>query len=465
MPRPQHHGHPPLHLPCLAAVRAAGAMLLVPFALTAAADKPIVFEAENAARLDGPFEFCRDNAASGGLAIRVREGMGTDFDDRQTRELRARYPAVGFSTTPGGAEYELLMPERGHYVTWARVYWLWECSNSVWVGPAESSAPILTDRLYRRWHWVRASRPLFLEGGRQTFRISNREDGIRVDQVCLTRDRGFRPAGILRTNALFASGPDRPPLHLSPVASVPLVFARAPTACALWIRNTDRQPRTVSVQATSDRAVSVELPENAAALTVPALTGLIDVPFSVEAVRSTPLREATVRLTVTPRQGAAVKAEIVLTHAPDWEVAGPFSLGSPQGTRTPHWSKTGPGRPAPLRQPEKLTWRPVADPRFFTGSGRLDLARVFSRNTRCWAYLRATFPWAGDRPLAVRLRSDDQSVVWLNGKRACSHPVVGPGERYFTRAQLPLKNGENTLLAAVAQVEAFWEISLTPCPP
>ena len=433
--------------------------------LTVMAGKPIVFEAESAVRLEGPFEYCRDKTASGGLGVRVREGMGTDFDDRQTRELRARYPAVGFSTTPGGAEYALLVPERGHYFTWARVYWRWECSNSFWVGPAEPNAPILTDRLYHRWHWVRASRTVLLQEGPRTFRISNREDGVRVDQLCLTRDRGFRPAGILRPNALFARQPDRPPLRLSPVASVPLLFARAPTPCALWIRNTNRQAQIVSVRATSDETVSVEFPNSVDALAVPALTGLVDVPFSVGTARSTPFRQAAVRLTATPREGAAATAEILFTHAPDWEVAGPFPPGSPQSPPAPDWNKASPGRAAPLERPSALTWRPAAEPRFFTGSGRLDLAKVFPRSTRCWAYLRATFPWTGDEPLAVRLRSDDQSVVWLNGERVCSHPVVGPGERYYTRAQLPLRSGENTLLAAVAQVEAFWEISLLPSQP
>ena len=428
-------------------------------------DKPIVFEAENAARLEGPFEFCRDDAASGGLGIRVREGMGTDFDDDQTRELHSRYPDVGFSTTPGGAEYALLMPEHGHYITWARVCWLWECSNSFWVGAAVPDAPIVTDRLYHRWHWVRASRRVLLREGRQTFRISNREDGVRVDQLCLTRDPGFRPAGILRPNALFAREAGQTPPRLFPVASVPLVFAKTPTPCTLWIRNTHRQPRTLDIRAATDETISVTFPDATDALAIPGLTGLLGVPFIVATVQSRPLRQTAVRLTVTPREGAPGTTELPLTHAPNWEVAGPFGRGTPQSPPTPDWRATGTPRAVPIKRTGALTWHPVAEPRFFTGSGRLDLTKLFPHRTHCWAYIQATFHWDGNEVLPIQLRSDDQSVVWLNGERVCSHPVVGPGERYFTPAQLRLRKGENTLTAAIAQAEAFWEISLTPSPP
>jgi len=111
-----------------------------------------------------------------------------------------------------------------------------------------------------------------------------------------------------------------------------------------------------------------------------------------------------------------------------------------------------------------LSWHLIDNQALFSGSGRIDLTKVFPDvKGRCWAYLRATVTRSDDEQVKVELRSDDQSIVWLNERYVGRHLVVGPGERYFTRLELPLKRGENRLLVAVHQVHAFWEISLQPC--
>lgn len=53
---------------------------------------PIVFEAENAALVEGVFELFRDGPCSQGAGIASREGRGADYSAGQSRHFREKYP-------------------------------------------------------------------------------------------------------------------------------------------------------------------------------------------------------------------------------------------------------------------------------------------------------------------------------------------------------------------------------------
>ena len=70
------------------------------------------------------------------------------------------------------------------------------------------------DAVYKNWHWVKAPRrikDLRMGAGQQKLTIQNREDGVRIDQILLTRDRRFVPVGVEESRPLpRASRNDKP---------------------------------------------------------------------------------------------------------------------------------------------------------------------------------------------------------------------------------------------------------------
>ena len=442
-------------------IRFAIAICMLALAASLRADVPLVFEAESAVRLKGVFEFARGPAMGGELGLQVREGVGTDFDENQAGQLQRKNPGVDFDADGGQAVYRFHVPEAGNYWVWARAYWLWECSNSFWVGEAPDSSTILTDKIYHRWHWVRAEEAVRLAAGTAPFTISNREDGIRIDQFCLTRDRHFRPRGILETNALVPRAETPPPLFLYPVAQAPMVLAESETRVVLWIRNAAGHRRTVTVSAEHDETLAVTAPEGLT-MELPARSGLAGVPFGVKARTGRPFQRSQVRFSAGEKSQDPVTVRQDFVHAPPWEAAGPFRHRPAGAVHPQGWWGVNQQAPAAglLRA---LRWVPIDEPELLTGAGRIDFRRVLGEGRgACWAYVRAEFDWPQDESFPVELRSDDQSTVWVNGAFAAAHRVIGPGERYYTRCTLPFKRGSNTILIAVNQVRAFWECSLMP---
>ncbi len=120
--------------------------------------------------------------ASGGAYLEIPHGAG-------------KPPEVG-----GEAVYTFTIEQPGTYHFWARAWWFDGCSNSV--GVSINGAPDFVlgqDATYKQWHWVRARgrlAQLDLKAGEHTLKLSNREDGIAIDQILLTRNRRYVPVGI-----------------------------------------------------------------------------------------------------------------------------------------------------------------------------------------------------------------------------------------------------------------------------
>ena len=140
----------------------------------------IFLDAGAATDVSAPFEVAGD-AGLAGRALVLREGRGT-----KTRE--------------GRAFFDVNVPRAGKYTTWAFAYWNDTCGNSVAAGfVGQSGTRVGSDALYRAWHWVRLGE-FTLSAGARTLVLSEREDGIAVDQILLTPSaefvpvRSFRPA-------------------------------------------------------------------------------------------------------------------------------------------------------------------------------------------------------------------------------------------------------------------------------
>jgi hypothetical protein len=161
-------------------------------AASAGAAELICFEAESADALTAPMRRV-DTAqpppeakviagAAGGQYIEIPEGAG-------------KPPEVG-----GDATFTFDVAKAGQYVLWCRVWWLDGCGNSF--GMSIDDAKEFTfgqDGTHGKWHWVQAPKGLSqleLKPGRHQLKVTNREDGVILDQILFVNHKRYVPVGI-----------------------------------------------------------------------------------------------------------------------------------------------------------------------------------------------------------------------------------------------------------------------------
>ncbi len=162
---------------------------------TALADSVVCFEAESAESVAAPMQVAQAGAAKPGAAWQpVKDASGDRYVE--VPQGRGNPPEV----TTGQATWTVTLPSSGTYYLWCRVWWGDECSNSLTI-QIDDGTPFSfgQDSTYKSWHWVKSPprlRQLKLAKGTHKLTIKNREDGVRIDQIFLTDDRGTVPVGI-----------------------------------------------------------------------------------------------------------------------------------------------------------------------------------------------------------------------------------------------------------------------------
>jgi len=152
------------------------ALLLMP---VIQAGDTLFFEAEDSSVIKAPVKITEDTTASKGKCLEVTEGAGEG------------------SKAGGSAVYQLILDEDGSYYFWSRVWWLDKCGNSFSVQFDQNPVFVFgNDRTCKSWHWVKSKLKLKFTKGRHQMTVSNREDGIKIDQFLLTKDRKLVPVDI-----------------------------------------------------------------------------------------------------------------------------------------------------------------------------------------------------------------------------------------------------------------------------
>ena len=131
----------------------------------------LVYEAEHANYLTYPFEIVESAGASGSLALSIPESAGS---------------SEAFDGDSGSARFHLVVPEKKNWRLSLRVRWNGACSNSLFVRMNGAEPRKVASEAFQRWHWVQAG-AWDLAAGEHELELLNREDGVWVDQVVLTR--------------------------------------------------------------------------------------------------------------------------------------------------------------------------------------------------------------------------------------------------------------------------------------
>jgi hypothetical protein len=177
------------------AIIAVGLLLAIPLL---AGEKPPVtlcFEAEAAQQITGK-------------AFSIREFRGKENHKASGDKVLAIAQTQPGPSQPGAASYRIRIPQDGTYYLWTHVYWTTGCGNSFFLQlDLFKKAKLLLggDSTYNTLHWVTLSDsgdnagnplPLRLKKGELTLTLGAKENGVMIDQLVLTTDAKFEPAGI-----------------------------------------------------------------------------------------------------------------------------------------------------------------------------------------------------------------------------------------------------------------------------
>ncbi len=131
-------------------------------------------------------------------STKVKTGDSTASGGKYTEyPLKPRHATSENSSIKGDGGYVLFkvkVPENGNWYVWVRGWWYDGCANSYFlIVDDKPPQTIGQDATYRVWKWRKASQPYALSAGTHTFKLQNREDGARADQILITNDARYKP--------------------------------------------------------------------------------------------------------------------------------------------------------------------------------------------------------------------------------------------------------------------------------
>jgi hypothetical protein len=139
----------------------------------AAPDELLVLNAADATNIQGPFVLREAPAVTGGLVLTLPDSAGS-------------------KGRTGSATLAFDLPESGAYRSWARVRWADECGNSLALAFDGAAKHVFQDAVYGAWHWVPVGDHEFSAGPHRAA-FFEREDGVELSHLLLTRDKNFQP--------------------------------------------------------------------------------------------------------------------------------------------------------------------------------------------------------------------------------------------------------------------------------
>lgn len=150
----------------------------------------IVLEAEDG-DIEPPVAVMDEPGASGGRCIIVTGGSGKPGEEIPGDPDKKKYPERW-----GAAVYKFKVTEPGKYRIWARKWWEDGCGNS-FTFVVNGGYPVLFggDSSYDAWEWAVAPVLFDLKAGENALEVLNREDGVRLDKLIITKDADFVPQG------------------------------------------------------------------------------------------------------------------------------------------------------------------------------------------------------------------------------------------------------------------------------
>lgn len=429
-----------------------------------------VFEAEHYSETNYGWEVHPDPAAAGGAYIHSKEGVANGpgqtscgvFDFHNIREKRE------FTYL----KYRFHLPKAGRYYIWGR-FWTTgsHCSNAVAVGANEGGprkgwlgydgyhGGYMSNRTPFRWVWTCTSGgPEQLKAGDNYLHLFLHEDGVRLDQIALSpvRISGGRPyaANLVPNEGTRFRDEVPSPVDITFDLGSMVISAEARPRASVALRRIAPCDGEAALRVVLEEAGAggAEFELGTLTLSLGALPELAFVPvdFSALDFAKLPRREFLLRATLTKGEERIAECHVPLMHPFRWEVAGPGRYYRN-------------GTPAPLdgdREKPGVEWTPLEVTKFDL-FGVIDFGLQYGGNSlhapqrkTAYARTRVTVPKSGE--YLLKIQSDDQMLLWIDGKLVYRHDSEAPVTRSVKRLKLNLKAGERRVRMRVNQ-RAFTE--------
>ncbi len=469
---------PRLVLPPASPPQGPASLALAGNALTEPPAGTWVFEAEHYAEMNYGWEAHPDPACAGGAYLHCKEGIGNG-----PGQIHAR--VFNFYDVEEGQEYFRLihhfhLPQAGTYEVYAR-FWTTgsHCSNAIIVGVDEGGprpngkgyfGRALSNNTPFRWVWTRVDGiRKYLEAGDHYLHIFIHEDGVRLDQIALSQV-SLAGAETYRANLPQVVGTEfarrAPVLDLGLDLESMVLDTAQPPHCKVLLRRL-AGGRGIARLVARLRGAS----QDGGDLTVLdrkiELAGLREVefwPLDFSALDLERLQRREFLLEAEVRRGTELLAQrrVPLQRPCAWEVSG----------QLPYLSNDQPGPLDEVKPGEgdACRWRPFKLSSFDT-FGVLDFGLETIGNSlhapalaTIYARTRIEVPESGR--YLLKIQSDDQLLLWIDGQLACRRDEGAPVTRSAERLKLQLAKGVHEVRMRVnqAQYTSFgdgrWQASL-----
>ncbi len=445
--------------------------LLVPVgpSLTQPPDGAFVFEGEWYSEMTYGWEVRADPASSRGAYIHCKEGIGngpgqihSGVYDFYNIEESAEYSSLS---------YHIRIPTAGRYYLYGRMWTTGShCSNIVIAGvnttdPSTASSgdyagASMANTTPFRWVWTAAGdRPHYLEAGDHKIHIFIHEDGIRLDQLALSPmplegDTAYEPNLYPNRGTAFAAAAETPVDLTFDLESVVLEPACPPRG-NLVLRRVLPAEGLLMVDIYLDEAPTgredgrlrhYELP-------LESLPEIAFLPLGLEGLELEGLPRREYLLRAVAKLGGEVVAEchVPLMRPFAWEVSPVFDFLEVNAK-----GPLDPGIAA-----DAVEWTPLACDKFDV-FGVLDFGLQTTGNSlhasqwkTIYARTSIEVPTAGH--YLFKIQSDDQMLLWIDGKLLHRHEQRAPVTRSAARPKISLGAGRHTMLMRVNQAgESAW---------
>jgi hypothetical protein len=418
-----------------------------------------VFEAEHYSETNYGWEVRLDSTAAGGAYIRSKEGIANGMG--QQLSLIADFYNVGEKREYTYLKYHFNVPESGHYRVFGR-FWTTgtHCSNCVIVGVDRD--PLVSKRMGDRiedyagasmrngtpfrWMWTPvADGGHYLRKGDHYIHIFLHEDGERLDQIALTRSylSGQTPyAANLLPNASTAFRQRAPrPVRLTFDLKSVVMSSHLPPEASIAVRKirplegdgrliaalADAGPNGEEVELGSWNIDFAALPELA----------FVPIDFSRIDFDTLPRREFLLTARLSSHGEEIASARQAMMHPFEWEIAGPL----------PYYVN---GMPGPLDEDAErpgIAWKPLLDTSF-DHWGVMDFGVHVGKPSlhappHSTAYARTRIRVPRTDEYLLKIQSDDQMLLWIDGRLILRHDINAPVTRSAARPVVRLEKGDH----------------------
>jgi hypothetical protein len=431
----------------------------------------VVLEMENMQHMTYGWEIGESEDASGGVYLMIKEGIG----DFESEDAIAANPGTARSgdfynitrdsrRIQAGLSFEI--PDAGNYAVFVRTMAQQNnCSNMTYLKLNEYPRSVVghngSQPFAWRWHQVGQYR---LDRGVNQLCFMTYQDGVRIDQVLITR----MILNDIEGNTTFTGGfragmrhleSSHPPLNFSFSADTLNITAEKDPVVYIYVH------KNIAGQVDARLDIQIDLPGGKLRRDSNAISlekELTRFPCRIELPRPLDRKEYLLKAVLFMDEKIVEERTLVLSHGFDWQILGPL----------PYMKNDEQGLVESDKIPKSeysfndttFQWRIYSenntDPLCLLDFGMMFSGRTYNAMSDVCLYAFTEINAGREGIYLMKTLSDDNIVVWVNGKKTASITEKGPPIRTAQETRISLDKGKNQILFRLNQNQGQWQAGI-----